>query len=202
MDPKRQRELTLAVIVVLLAVVAFAAYQTLSGGTTASPSVDSSVASNDQGRAAKRPSTGSGRLTGAANGSKGAQIEAPQVHLDALEADRRAPGDSSRDIFRFRVKPPPPPPPPPKPLVGPNPPAPPPPPPPVPPITLKFIGLVDVPPPGKRVAVLSDGRGAPVYGHEGDTVLGQYRILRIGAESIEMSYLDGRGRQTIRLSGS
>ncbi len=41
-----------------------------------------------------------------------------------------------------------------------------------------------------------------VYGHEGDTVLGQYRILRIGAESIEMSYLDGRGRQTIRLTGS
>ena len=53
-----------------------------------------------------------------------------------------------------------------------------------------------------KVAVLSDGRGAPVYGKEGDTVLGQYKILRIGAESIEMAYLDGRGRQTIRLSGS
>jgi hypothetical protein len=50
--------------------------------------------------------------------------------------------------------------------------------------------------------VLSDGRGAPVYGSEGETVLGQYRILRIGTESIEMSYLDGRGRQTIRFSGS
>ena len=72
----------------------------------------------------------------------------------------------------------------------------------MPPITLKFIGVIDMPTPAKRVAVLSDGRGAPVYGHEGETVLGQYRILRIGAESIEMSYLDGRGRQTIRLSGS
>ena len=72
----------------------------------------------------------------------------------------------------------------------------------MPPITLKFIGVIDMPPPAQRVAVLSDGRGAPVYGHEGETVLGQYRILRIGAESIEMSYLDGRGRQTIRLSGS
>ena len=72
----------------------------------------------------------------------------------------------------------------------------------MPPITLKFIGVVEPPPPGKRLAVLSDGRGSPVYGHEGETVLGQYRILRIGAESIEMSYLDGRGRQTIRLSGS
>ena len=75
-------------------------------------------------------------------------------------------------------------------------------PPPPPPITLKFIGFVETDEQGKRVAFLSDGRGAPVFGHEGDTVLGQYRILRIGAESIEMSYLDGRGRQTIRLSGS
>src|SRR5947207_1888819 len=95
-----------------------------------------------------------------------------------------------------------PPAPPPRPVGGTQPPPPPPPPPPVPPIALKFIGVGDAPPPGKRVAVLSDGRGAPVYGHEGETVLGQYRILRIGAESIEMSYLDGRGRQTIRLSGS
>jgi hypothetical protein len=54
----------------------------------------------------------------------------------------------------------------------------------------------------KKIAVLSDGRGAPVYGKEGDTVLGQYKILHIGVESIEMAYLDGRGRQTIRLSGS
>jgi hypothetical protein len=100
------------------------------------------------------------------------------------------------------MKPPPPPPPPPRLTVGPEPPPPPPVPPPPPPITLKFIGVVDAPPPGKKLAILSDGRGSPVYGHEGDTVLGQYRILRIGAESIEMSYLDGRGRQTIRLSGS
>lgn len=87
------------------------------------------------------------------------------------------------------------------PLVGPNLPPPPPPPPPIPPIALKFIGVIDMPA-GLRVAVLSDGRGAPVYGHEGETVLGQYRILRIGVESVEMTYLDGRGRQTIRLSGS
>ena len=124
------------------------------------------------------------------------------MHLDALNEDRPHPDPAGRDLFRFKVKPPPPPPPaPPKP-VGPPLPPPPPGPPPVPPITLKFIGVVDMAPPGKRVAVLSDGRGAPVYGHEGDTVLGQYRIVRIGAESVEMSYLDGRGRQTIRLSGS
>ena len=188
MEPKRQRELTLAAVVVLLAVAAFAAYETLSGRPGASPSVDRAVTSNKQARPATRPAAGA--------------TEAPQVHLEALDADRTEPGEAERDIFRFRVKPPPPPPPPPKPVVGPNPPVPPAPPPPPPPIALKFIGVIDMPAPGKRVAVLSDGRGAPVYGHEGETVLGQYRILRIGAESVEMAYLDGRGRQTIRLSGS
>jgi len=50
--------------------------------------------------------------------------------------------------------------------------------------------------------VLSDGRGGiPMYGKEGDIIDGRYRILKIGVESIEMAYLDGRGRQTIRLSG-
>jgi aryl carrier-like protein len=38
-------------------------------------------------------------------------------------------------------------------------------------------------------------------GREGDTVDGRYRMLRVGLDSIEMAYLDGRGRQTIRLSG-
>jgi hypothetical protein len=124
------------------------------------------------------------------------------VHLQALNAGRPKPDPGGRDLFRYRMKPPPPPPPPPRAPVGPQLPLPPAGPTPPPPITLRFIGIVDTPPSGKRLAVLSDGRGAPLYGQEGDTVLGQYRILRIGAESIEMSYLDGRGRQTIRLSGS
>jgi hypothetical protein len=63
---------------------------------------------------------------------------------------------------------------------------------------LKFIGVVEQG--GKRVAVLSDGRSIP-SGTEGAIILGQYRILKIGTESIEMSYVDGRGRQTIRLTG-
>ena len=50
--------------------------------------------------------------------------------------------------------------------------------------------------------VLSDGLGQPQTGTEGQVVFGKYRILKIGVESIEMAYLDGRGRQTIRLSGS
>ena len=78
----------------------------------------------------------------------------------------------------------------------------PPPPPPLPPIALKFIGLVQTADKTQRLAVFSDGRGGiPMYGKEGDIIDGRYRIVRIGAESIELTYLDGRGRQTIRLSG-
>ena len=72
-------------------------------------------------------------------------------------------------------------------------------PPPPPPITLKFIGIVQKAD-GTRIAVLSDGK-RPYYGTDGQEIEGQYRILKIGQESIEIAYIDGRGRQTIRLSG-
>jgi hypothetical protein len=192
MEPKRRREIVLAVLTVVLAIAAYVAYQSLSTG--AGPSAAGPASSNTDSRAARRGA--------AAAPNKSAGPEAPDVHLDALNEGRPKPDPGGRDLFRYKPKPPPPPPPPPRLTVGPEPPPPPPLPPPPPPITLKFVGVVDTPPPGKKLAILSDGRGAPVYGHEGDIVLGQYRILRIGAESIEMSYLDGRGRQTIRLSGS
>jgi hypothetical protein len=122
------------------------------------------------------------------------------VHLDALSAERPKPDDAGRDLFRFKPRPAPRPSlPPPVRSAEPVVPAGPPPP---PPIMLKFIGIVDAGQSKKIVAILSDGRGAPVYGSEGETILGQYRILRIGTESIELSYLDGRGRQTIRFTGS
>ena len=121
------------------------------------------------------------------------------MHLDALDAERPKPAAAERDLFRFKPKPPPPAPKPVVPVVPPAPAGPPPPPPP-PPIPYKFIGLVSGD--AKKIAVLSDGRGAPVYGREGDIIDGRYRILRIGVESIEMEHIDGRGRQTIRLSGS
>ena len=54
--------------------------------------------------------------------------------------------------------------------------------------------------PGKRIAILSDARGT-YYGREGEVVEGRYRIVKIGVESIELAYLDGRGRQTIRQTG-
>jgi hypothetical protein len=70
-----------------------------------------------------------------------------------------------------------------------------------PPIPLKFIGLVEKVD-GTRLAVLAVGEGrGPMHGIEGDIIDGRYRIIKIGMESVEMAYVDGRGRQTIRLTG-
>jgi hypothetical protein len=51
------------------------------------------------------------------------------------------------------------------------------------------------------VALFSDGHGLRPRGHEGDIILGQYRIVHIGVESVVLEYLDGSGRQTIPLTG-
>jgi hypothetical protein len=77
----------------------------------------------------------------------------------------------------------------------------PPPPPPPPPIPLRFIGFLQPTGAAGRVAVLSDGRGNVFDGREGDIIEGRYRLLRVGNDSADLIYLDGRGRQTIRLSG-
>jgi hypothetical protein len=183
MEPERRQRYLLAV----LAVVALAG---LAYWLWPAPAAPAPTASNVRGgrRAANAPGT----------------ITAPDVHLESLESERPKPGDADRNLFRFKPKAVPPPPPvatvqpPPEPVAVPSGP---PPAPPVPPIPLKFIGVLEKPD-AQKVAWLVDGRGRPVYGKEGETVLGQYKILRIGAESIEMAYLDGRGRQTIRMTGS
>ncbi|MEZ5290098.1 MAG: hypothetical protein R2745_03370 [Vicinamibacterales bacterium] len=74
-------------------------------------------------------------------------------------------------------------------------------PPPLPPIPFKFIGLVEGTTSAKKIAVLSDSKGLVVHGTEGTIIDGRYRILAIGTESIDIAYADGRGRQTLRLSG-
>jgi hypothetical protein len=122
-----------------------------------------------------------------------------ELDLDALNAPRPRPVDTTRDPFRFKPRPPPPPPQRPVVTQGTEPPAQPSGPPPPPPIPLKFIGTVEGKKPG-RVAVLTDGRGV-YYGREGEIIEGRYRILRIGVESIDLAYLDGRGRQTVRQTG-
>lgn len=130
------------------------------------------------------------------------------VKLDALKMSRPDPVEGERNPFRFRARPassprsgpgggreagpgssPPSP-------VGLSPVAPTGP----PPIPLKFIGIVDAPTQGGKLAVLSDGRSV-LYGHEGEVLDGRFKIVRIGIESIELTYVDGRGRQTIRLTG-
>jgi hypothetical protein len=127
------------------------------------------------------------------------------VRLPALQLQRDEPNGATRNPFKFdrRTAAParsgeePPSFAPPAPAAAPAPsgPAPP------PPIPLKFIGIVEKGE-GFRWAVLSvgDGRG-PLHGKEGDIIDGRYRILKIGTESIDLAYLDGRGRQTIRLTG-
>jgi len=122
------------------------------------------------------------------------------VRIEALSAERQSPAGTGRNPFEFRARPAPPPPPPSSAaLSGPVTPPPPAGPPPPPPIALKFIGLVEKSD-GMRVAVLSDGH-SPVYGQQGQEILGRYRIVSIGVESLELEHLDGRGRQTIRLTG-
>jgi hypothetical protein len=124
------------------------------------------------------------------------------VRLEALKEPRPDAQSNDRNPFRFYVKPPPPPPPPsPEPARGMLPPvqtAPVPPPGP-PPIPLKYIGLLELGG-GDKVAAFSDCRST-MRAKEGDVVAGQYRLVKIGVESVVMEYVDGRGRTTIRLSG-
>jgi hypothetical protein len=185
--PERRRQLALAALAVILAV----AIVQLWPRTSTAPAPSSNRAETPR---AARP----GQAVNAAPGP-------PGVHLDALQSERPKPESVERNLFRFKEKAPPPSPPVAKrPEPPPPPPVPtgPPPPPPLAPITLKFIGIVEAPSHGEKIAILSDGRNAPFYGKEGAIIEGRYRILKIGVESVELAYADGRGRQTIRLTGS
>jgi hypothetical protein len=169
------------------------------------PAASQSPASSNPPRVQQRTPAAqtatTGRAAGPVDGTQPGQLA---VRLGDLKEPPPEPDEAGRNPFRFYVKPPPPPPPPPKYVPPPPPPppdpnAPPPPPPPPPPIPLKFIGTLEQ---GKtRVAIFSDGRGLPQYAAEGATVLGQYRVVKIGVESVVMEYLDGRGRQTIPMRG-
>lgn len=141
----------------------------------------------------------------AQQGKPGAKAPVAPVNLEELAAERTQPSESTRNPFRYQPKAPPPPPkqvapPPTQPVfveparpverTGPPPP---------PPIPLKFIGVLERAN-GEKWAVLSDGK-VTLHGRDGDIVDGRYRIVKIGAESIELTYVDGRGRQVVRLTG-
>lgn len=159
--------------------------------------------------AAPAPATPSSRpaaLAARKGGGTPADTEGLNVRLEALSAPRPASGGTGRNPFRFYTPPPPPPPPqaarpagppvreqPEGPAVPAGPPQP-------PPITLKYIGLMEGVPGQGKVAAFSDCRST-MQGREGEIVAGQYRLVRIGVESVVLEYVDGRGRTTIRMSG-
>jgi hypothetical protein len=127
-------------------------------------------------------------------------LQVTEVNLDRLHEGTAALGAAKRDPFRFKPKPPPPPPPrvaPPPPLVQPiiRPPGPP--PDPRPAIQMKYLGYV-LSSNGTRLAILQDNPNrSPLYGKQGDIIDGKYRLLRVDAGEIEMSYLDGAQRRRI-----
>ena len=137
----------------------------------------------------------------ASRGTAGQEMPVTDVRLEALTRHDAALTGHDRNPFRFRPTAPPPAPrvvaPPPRetfvppPVTGPPPP---------PPIPLRYVGLLGAATQPDRVAVLSDARGNPFYGKEGDMIEGRYRVLRIAADSVDVAYADGRGRQTLRIS--
>ena len=181
MARKRQRDIALAVVAIAL--IATAAWRIRSATSPAAGGPSGAPAANRERAAQKSPLT--------------------EVDLEALQAERPEPEESNRNPFRFRPKPPPP-----QPSAAvrqqqqsPSNPTGPVGPPPPPRIPLKYIGDMDDPAkPGGRVAILSDARGV-YYGREGEIIEGRYRSVKIGVESIDLAYLDGRGRQTIRQTG-
>jgi hypothetical protein len=130
------------------------------------------------------------------------QLPVPEtVKLATLEGATEL-SDAGRNPFAYGVRPPPP--------APPRPPAPPPmapvvtaPPAPVgpPPIGLRLIALLEMPQ-GRKMVTLKDPTSNAFYnGFEGDVVDGRYRIIKIGIQSVTVSYVDGSGQRTIGFSG-
>jgi hypothetical protein len=192
---KRQMQLLVGLGAVLAAVLIFQVWPMMTGGDTPV----TTTASQSGGAVAPT-------LTPAQRAAARAQSTVEELRLAKLEQEWPGVGESRRNPFTMAPTPPPPsaaasaaaskpadeaP-------VVPVPTGPPP-PPPIPPITLKFIGVISSDAIGK-IAGLSDGKF--IYrGREGQVIEGRYRIVKIGEESIQIEYVNGTGRQTIRLSG-
>jgi hypothetical protein len=181
--PRRPRTPLLVLLAIVLAAAAF---------VTLRPSTGPTPLTSNPGRAPQQPA-----------GEKPLDPQELKVKLDALKSPPPEPGDTERNPFRFQPKAPPPPPPGPPPgLKKPDPfpqvevPIGPPPPPPIP---LKFIGVTEAPGLGK-IAALTDCKHT-VQGREGETIEGQYKIVKIGIESLVIERIDGTGRTTLRMSG-
>src|SRR5262245_11721169 len=69
-----------------------------------------------------------------------------------------------------------------------------------PPIALKLTAMLVVPGTGRRMVTLKDpGSGALFQAFEGDVVDGRYRVVKVGQQSVVLSYLDGSGQRTVTL---
>ncbi len=191
--PAEQRRQLLLLGVLL--VVALVVWYTQFGGGAAETPVAASNALTTPILPPPAANTPGGR------GGAGGGLPEP-IRLSELEPVLEQ-TSAARNPFGFGAPPPPPPrpapatppPPPPRPVT-------PPPsgPPPLPPIPVKFLGYVEDPKrPGKVVAL---GIGSEiVVAREGDLVDGRFRLVKVALETIVMSYPDGRGQQTIKLSG-
>lgn len=176
--PQRRRQLMLLGLLVTV-LVAYWVYQSGSG-----PASSGSIATS--------------KATAAAQSSTMATPLPPALKLSALGA----PGenvDTGRNPFRFGVPPPPPAPPPvnvppPQPVEPPKPP----PPPWPPPIALTLIALWEDVQTQTRGATLHDPKTGAVYQvYQGSIVDGRYKVVKIGLQSVEVSYLDGSGLKTL-----
>src|ERR671930_2747755 len=90
METERRRQIVLAVLAVVLAVVVYRSWPT----TSPAPARSSN----------QKASGTSGASAGAAGKGSAPGIAATDVHLEALEAERPKPGPSERNLFRFREK--------------------------------------------------------------------------------------------------
>jgi hypothetical protein len=178
--PARTRQLTLLAVLV---VVGGMAWYLLGGDSQTAPTV---TASN--------PPTAA---TGTAKAARPIGLPEP-LKLAALGASGDPEGGTARNPFRFGQ---PPAPPPPKYVMPPPAPPPPPPgPPPVPDIPLQLV-LLETLPGNVRTATVRDTASSALFsGLEGQVLDGRYRLVKIGLESVVVSYLDGSGQKTLPLA--
>jgi hypothetical protein len=71
-----------------------------------------------------------------------------------------------------------------------------------PPIALRLTGMTVVAAGGRTLVTLKDPTSNVLYqAFEGDVVDGRYRVVRVGVQSVVVSYLDGSGLRTLALGG-
>ena len=181
MTKTARQSLLLAVLLVILAVVIVRQMRTPAPAAGTPAASNPAVLDND-----------------AAGGSSGVT----DVQLERLSDDRVAFAAPRRDPFRFRPQAPPPEVSRPAGAQVPLPPPVPPGPPPREPISsrIRLLGIYEIG--TRRIAVLHDGTpGPPMHGVEGDVIQGQYRVVRVLPNAVEMAYLDGGSPQSIPLPG-